>query len=268
MLVTLAVLSLLWGAVLTTVRQSTSEATARLSRLRLEGALDGALASLAYDLSRPHATFDGTRHIQIGSISVEARIRPETAKVDLNDADPALISDLLHASGISGMTSDKLAHQIAEFRMHDPSAPQYASSNHHSGHLASLTDIVAGIRNGGDLVSCLGSDVTLFTNSPDVAIHWASDRVRRAAIAFNPQLYTRTSSALTSIVGGEASRPDIVEITQRAHDNATQIEITRQVVMRLTGNPDQLYWIISNRSPAPSAETSAAACERLGKEED
>lgn len=264
-LVTLAALSLLWGAVVSGTRQYTAEATARLAALRLKGALDGALATTAFDLSRPMADFDGARHVQIGAIMVEVRIRPETAKLDLNTANPGLISKLLYAAGLSEGLSDRLARRIAAVRLRDASGQKILSGDNRSGQLESVADLISGMRNGDDLVACLGTDVTLFSHSPDVAVHWASVRLREAALSFDPKRYSEASASLTSIVGGEASRPNIIEIIERARDEATNLQMTRQVVIRLTGHPEQLYQIVTDRSPVPSDEVVKSACERLSK---
>lgn len=262
-LVTLATLSLLWGAVLAITRQSTQEASARLSQLNIAAALDGALNTVAFDLSLPHATFDGVRNIRIGSAMVDLQIRPETAKIDLNYAPPSLISGVLRASGLREAAADRLAREITEVRLRAVLKRQDGPDSPHAGRLESLADLISAVPDGRDLFACLGPDATLFTRTPDVAVHWASDRVHRAAVAFDPQRYKSSNSALSGIVGGDAGRPNILEITESIPGALSPSVITRQVVIRLTGNPNRLYWIMSDRSPAPSEEAISAACARL-----
>src|SRR5665213_2918891 len=92
-LVVLVALSLMIGAVISATRGYTNETMSRLASLRLNAALDGAIATIGRDLSHP--VMQGmplvtSTVMDIGPVAVKVTVRPEIAKVDINMADPKL----------------------------------------------------------------------------------------------------------------------------------------------------------------------------------
>jgi len=261
-LVVLVALSLLWSAVLATARQSADDASTQIASLRLSGAFMGSLETIARDLSVPQASFEEDKKILIGSIAVEVRVRPEMSKVDFNYAAPTMIYELFRASGLSEIRARLWAERVIAARA-SMSRDRQGGPSH--GRLRVLSELESILHANDDFETCLGSDITFFTHTPDVSIKWASERVKLAAQASEPDRYMIQRETLIGVVGGDAWRPDVFEISESIDDQEAHHPVTRQVSIRLTGNPRQPYWILSDRFPAPSAEESSAACARLAQ---
>jgi general secretion pathway protein K len=268
-IVVLVVLSLMFGTVVSATRQYTAETASRLAFLRLHAATEGALVSTVAALYGPETDRSGTRNVSVGAIEVKIRIRPEASKLDLNSASPEVLTQLLVTSGVGKERSQQIARELLNNDYKRSLALGVAGDQQARGGLRhkpieALADLGL-VQNGGqDLIACLIPDVTLFTHSPDVDVTTASERLRSAlsALALLDDQEELTSFA-GGIVGGFAARPDLYEITEAAQDPTSGISITRQLVVRLTGDPKRPYWLLSDRSPAPTQQVAEAACRRL-----
>jgi hypothetical protein len=68
-----------------------------------------------------------------------------------------------------------------------------------------------------------------------------------------------------SVVGGEAARPDLYEITETAKDPERGVILRRQVVIRISGNSNRPFWILAQASPGPDQDSTSQACLRLAR---
>jgi general secretion pathway protein K len=277
-IVVVATLSLMISAVITATRDHARITNSHLVVLQLRGALDGGLATIGRDLSTSRlndtAQFNAPVTMEIAGVAVTIKVRPEAAKIDINAADPILIEQLLLVSGAEEKYSKRIADEIVDWRGHSNSVSRlsvtssdYAMAGrayrppHHA--FESISELALLLDGNSDLVRCLAPDVTLFTHSPDVDLPTASDRVSQAARAVSPAQTTSRSILSAGIVGGAAGQPDFYEVTEEATDEASHITLTRQVVLRMTGDPRQPFWILSVTSPVPSISDAKAACHRL-----
>lgn len=265
--VVLVALSLMVGAIITGTRRYADETGARVAALKLRAAIDGAFVSVFHDLTTASEALP--QRVEIGSIAVDIAIRPETAKLDINYAPPEAIARLLSASGIKEERSRKIAEQIADWRGRRDGASgrsiDYIGAGRHyrSPHsgFETLSDLVLILDGGPDLPTCLAPDITIFTHSGDIDASAASERLRRALLEGAPEANSRPIGA--SIVGGEAGRPDLYEITASAEDRELHIRVRRQLVVRLTGDTRKPIWILADTTPAPDMDSAKAACTRL-----
>lgn len=265
--VVLVALSLMVGAVITGTRHYAGETGARVATLKLRAAIDGAFVTIFHDLTTASQVLP--QKVEIGSVAVDVAIRPETAKLDVNYANPEAIARLLSASGIKEERSRKIAEQIADWRgrrdgVSGRSIDYIGAGRHyrspHSG-FETLSDLALILDGGPDLPACLALDITIFTHSGDIDASTASERLRRALLEGAPK--ANSGSVGASIVGGEAGRPDLYEITASAEDPELHIRVRRQIVVRLTGDARKPVWILADTTPAPDIESAKAACARL-----
>ncbi|MGA7676541.1 MAG: hypothetical protein WCA78_16025 [Rhizomicrobium sp.] len=273
-------LSLMMGAVMIATQNYARETASRLTVVQLNAALDAGIATISHDLSdegqQNGVKLDAPKTIQVGTVSVSISVRPEIAKVDINQAGPQLIEQLLRASGLERAYSQRIASEIADWRDRDSKVRPHGAEA--SDYLAAergyvppkhdfeaVSELALLLHGNGDLVACLAPDITIFTRSGDVDLATASARVRQAVTVITPSSSIQSSLISDSIVGGPASRPDLYEVTETAKDEASQMILTRQVVLRLTGGSRGSAWILSSISPAPTEADATAACDRLKK---
>lgn len=265
--VVLVALSLMLGAIITGTRRYADQTGARVAALKLHAAIDGAFATVFHDLTT--ASLALPQRVEIGSIAVDVTVRPETAKLDINYAPMEAVARLLKVSGVEEKRSQRIAEQIADWRGRrdgetgrsiDYSGAGRHYRSPHSG-FETLSDLALILDGGPDLPACLAPDITIFTHSKDVEASAASERLRRALLKGAPE--TNSSSIGASIVGGEAGRPDLYEITASAEDSELHIRVRRQIVVRLTGDARKPVWILADATPAPDIESAKVACARL-----
>lgn len=277
-IVVVATLSLMIGAVITATRDLARTTNSHLVVLQLRGALDGGLATIGRDLSTPGwngpIQYNTPVTIGIGGVEVVIKIRPEVAKVDINAADPKLIEQLLRVSGAEDFYSRRIADEIADWRGrgnqgygHSITSSDYAMAGRsyrppHRG-FELIFELALLLHGNRDLVTCLAPDITLFTHSPDIDLATASDRVVQAGRGVLPSQVSSKSILSAGVAGGQVAQPDFYEVTEEATDEASHITLTRQVVLRITGDAHRPFWILSVTSPAPSISEATAACHRL-----
>lgn len=265
-MVVVLTLSVMFGAILESTRQSVDETSERAVRLKMMAALDGALLSTSYNLSRVgrQTHFGAPEILQIGDYAVRVTVRPELSKLDVNYASAESIQRLLEASEIPDDRAAAISASIVAWRNSTSTGvtPQAQAVTSTPSHPFETVADISLVRNGGpDLASCLGPDVTVFTRTASADASYASDRLRRAIYGETQQPQRQTS--YNSVVGGEASRPDLYEVTEEASDDSHQITLRRQVIIRVAGDDRRPVWILDQTSPGPDEKNAAAACQRL-----
>ncbi len=273
-LVVLVTLSLMLGAVVTATRHYADETGARLANLRLRAAIDGAFATFTRDLTREQLSIveAGSETVKIGNIAVNLTVRPEASKVDINYADPNVIGRLLRVSGVGQEQTNRISEEIVEWRSertadHHREADYIGAGRHyrppHKAFLA--TSELALILDGGqDLVDCLEPDITVYSRSRNVDLSNASERVRQA-VRQDEQDATSPLSGF-SVVGGASGRPDLLEISATAEDSDHQIKVSRQIIVRVTGDTKNPIWVLADSAPIPNQSRAATSCSRLASQ--
>ena len=263
-MIVLLALTLLFGVVIQATRQSTDDARARIVRLQLHAALDGALASTAYQLSREfHSVqFGVPKIIRVGNTDVAVIVRPEMAKLDVNYAPTASIRRLLGGAGVPSERSAAIANSIVLWRSGVESRGVFPSPEALPQHpFETLADLALVNAIGPDLPACLAPDITVYTRSSGIDASSASPRLRQAI--YGSQRIE--PSSYYSVVGGEAVRPDLFEITETSTASDGAVRLRRQVVIRLSGNAERLFAIVADALPGADALDSSSACRRLAE---
>jgi hypothetical protein len=256
----------MFGAILQSTQQSADEASKRVVRLKMTAALDGALLSTSYNLSRvgQQVHFGAPEILTIGDYAVRVIIRPELSKLDVNYASVDSIQKLLEAAEIPTDRAAAISASIVAWRNGaSPSVVPHAQvgTSTPSHPFETVADLSL-VRNAGpDLVSCLEPDVTVFTRAASVDASYASDRLRQAIYGDTQQ--PQRQASYNSVVGGEASRPDLYEVTEEASDSDHQITLRRQVIIRVAGDDRRPVWILNQISPGPDEKNAAASCQRM-----
>jgi general secretion pathway protein K len=275
--VVLAVLALILGAVALSSRMFVHDSIDTLDRVRLDAALDAGTVTAAHDLAGPMAPSLHYLHapegFQVGDIAVSVSARPETAKVDLNTADPMLLAALLRVSGVPRSRAEQLADEIADWRDVDAVARPHGAES--ADYLAAgrkdapanapfetVSELARILDGNADLATCLTPDVTVYSRQKSVDLADASERVRHAVELADPR--SKPAPMLPTAAGAFlAPNVGIYEVNITAKSAATGASRTRQVVVRITGSPDRPYWILAEASPAPDQGEAQVACARF-----
>lgn len=278
-LVALAVLSLIVASVVEASRRERADSSLQFKQMELGAAMDAAVATVARDFAdagaAPPDILTHGASIAIGRVDVRVSARSEAAKIDINNASPELLRAFLTASGLKPKFAERISDEIVDWRDVD-SAPRphgaesadylfagrfYGPPNH---AFESLSELGLLLNGSADLVTCLEPDSTVFTGRSGVDQTGASQRVHAATITTGAT--TTGSSVLSgSIVGGRSIQAgSLFEVTLRASDAASPSQsASRWLVVRMTGNPREPMWLLSQVAPIPSSEEMDAACARL-----
>jgi len=275
--IALAVLTLLIGVVVQSAQLFVARTATSLRGVQLQAALDAGSVTVVSALSAPAA---GPRQqtlvpqaLTMNGASVKIAVRPEASKINLNYADRKLISALLQASNISAAMAEKLTQEVVAARERDADVKYSTAPDRKltSGPAARTTPFetisdLARIADGGpDLVTCLESDVTIYSGRADVDLSDASERVRRATLMTEPGRVTPLRVNPPSTIA--TSPGEVFEITISA-DTSSAPNYTRQLIVRLTGNARDPYWILHQQAPAPEKGVADAACRRYKEAHD
>jgi type II secretory pathway component PulK len=272
--IAIAVLALIIATVGDAAHRHVNEARGRLTRMKMAAALDGAITTVAANLaggSLSAGALSIAQTITVGGIAVTVSARPEASKIDLNAASPGLLSALFRAIGIDNERAAELSDSIVDWRDADNFAgangaemSEYLSAGRLYGPANGNFDSISELRLvlGADdaLLSCLAADITVFTNMTGVEAAYSSKHVRDAlGLGSSP-------ARSVALVGGESIQPGVIfEVTARATD-ADGNAISRESVLRLTGNPKDPIWNLANIIPAPVPATVDAACKAFAAE--
>lgn len=244
-----AALSLMLAAVADAAHRNVNEARGGAERLKLSAAMDGALTTVAAQLTEDELAadiFTQPRSVAVGGMPVEVSVRPETSKIDLNAAPPDMLADLFRAIGLAPERARALADAVAEWRN--------ASADRNFTGVSELARVP-----GADdrLVSCIAADVTVFTNVVNVNATYASSHVR-AAFGLPTVAPPPPADQRDAVAGAGA----IFELTARV-TSADGPSLSRQLVLRLTGNPREPIWVLATGLPAPASEIRDAVCREF-----
>jgi general secretion pathway protein K len=273
-LIALATLSLIVAASVDAAQNFGREAFADMLEVRLNAAMDAAVATAGRDLAEagvvPEALSRPQRY-EIGDVGVTVEVKPLSGRIDLNAVDPALIAALLTASGVKPDRASKLAMEIADWRDADndarkdgAEAAEYIAAGR--GYVPtdrafeSVSELGMVLDGGADLADCLAPDATVLTQGAETDPRFASLKLQRAMHAIGAAL----DSPSVSVIGGRIlAGGSLFEIAVTARDSNSGRAASSLTVVRITGSQADPLWILSQLRPAPRAADAAAACKRL-----
>jgi general secretion pathway protein K len=241
--IAIAMLSLILGAALELGRQQADATDDLVKRTQLSAALEGALATFEQQLAAGNATplskVLRPQKILVGGIAVGVSAQLEFGKVDLNSADPNILSILLDLPGADHEATKHIILAILERRgdgrpaasMTSQGGPEPFAAIRELRALPGVTD---------RLYQCVRSDLTVFSGLSRPVVRFASVRVRRAMIGLGPSY----SNVRDPVSDRPVSAGDILRVALSAKDASGAID-SESVTIRVTGARWQPFWILA-----------------------
>lgn len=270
----LAALSLIVIGVVTTSRSTVQSATRHLARAQAQLAIEGAVEYAANALASARGTLPALMAapevIEVSGWRIRISVRPERGKVDVNHADQVLLATLFRSAGAPDETAQALAAAVedwrdgddlvhlngAEQRQYEAAGLPWVPSNRFFDSVGELK-LVLGMSPG--IYDCVRTELTILTQAPGVVIEHASPALQRA-LGVEPST-RETSSEPMPITSNQLITPgDVYEITAELEDRSRNVRRGERVSVRVTGNPDDPYWILAVEQLFPLRERSRAAC--------
>jgi general secretion pathway protein K len=267
----LTVMSLLVLSVTSAARTSLNASARHLARLQAQAVVDSGIELAVNQLidgqQLAPPVLAGPQELEIGGYKVVVTARPESAKIDLNFADVALLMGMFRAAGAGDDESSALASAVLDWRDGDDllhvngaEEKEYAAAGLKYGPANKLFESVDELRFvlgvTPALFACLRGEVTVLAQRASVDIDHASPLVRQAAgvSADNP---TGSASTFSVISGQSVGAGEVYEITARVDDRKRGIRRSERVAVRITGNRQDPFWTLA-AGPAPADGGSCA----------
>ena len=108
------------------------------------------------------------------------------------------------------------------------------------------------------LFACLKPEITIFSQRQGIDIDNAAPMIRAAAgvdDAANEGRTTRSVISDQAIAAG-----DVFEVTARLDDTKRNVRRAERVIVRITGNPRDPYWIMNVEAAYPIEEAAKRSC--------
>ncbi len=260
----LTVMSLLVLSVTSAARTSINASARHLARLQAQAAVDSGIEMAVNQLidgqQLAPPVLAGPQELDIGGYKVVVTARPESAKIDLNYADVALLMGMFRAAGAGDDEASALASAVLDWRdgddllhLNGAEKKEYAAAGLKYGPadkpFESVDELRLVLGVTPALFACLRGEVTVLAQRASVDVDHASPLVRRAAgvSADNP----KGSASTFSVISGQAvGAGEVYEITARVDDGKRGIRRGERVAVRITGNRQDPFWTLA-ASPAP-----------------
>jgi general secretion pathway protein K len=185
---------------------------------------------------------------------VTVHVRPEAAKIDLNAADPVLLSGLFHAVGATHEAADRIGDAIADWRdaddlvhLNGAELPAYEAAALTYGPANKLFEStresrrVLGVTDA--LYACVKGDITIHSQRSGVDLDAASPLVRLAAGLDLGAQSEGNRGAVSVATGQSIAAGDVFEITATLKTGT--VRRGARAVVRITGNPRDPYWMLA-----------------------
>jgi general secretion pathway protein K len=269
----LAVMALIAIGVVGASRTTVANASRHLVRVQAQAAVESAVNVAIAELVAARTSMPDIvtkpREISAGGFAVTITARPEQTKVDLNYADANLLSILFRAGGADPDTAQALAAAVedwrdgddllhvngAERREYEDAGLGYAPAN---AFFASIDELrlVRGVTE--PLFSCLRPEITIYSQRQGIDIDNAAPMIRRAAgvEGLDDEGVTRQSVLSEQVI----APGDVFEITARLDDAKRNVRRAERVVVRITGNPRDPYWIMNVAAANPIDDAAKQSC--------
>lgn len=270
----LAVMSLVVLSVVGASRTTMNSTSRQLLRAQSQAAIESGVELAANILVTARGTLpellSQRQTLEIGGFRVAISARPERAKVDLNHADQVLLTALFRAAGADSDKAQALAAAVEDWRdaddlvhLNGAELGQYRQAGRTYGPANRLFEAVGQLRYvlGIDdaIFACVRPELTILTQSPGIEVAAADPRIQRL-LGVEPQSQgSELSSA--SLAGGQLIAPgDVFEITAELDDPVRKVRRAERVSIRITGNPEEPYWILDIEPEFPLRDQAASAC--------
>jgi general secretion pathway protein K len=279
-----ALLSVLWGLViLSIIAASLVGSTAlsyRMERNTLRQARGSALADAAISRAilalldaraENRWRIDGAIYdYRFAGAKIRVSIQDELGKIDLNAADGSLLTRLLRSAGLDPDEAAALVAKILDWReaglahrLNGAKDPEYRAAGYQygprNGPFQSVGEVQLVMGMTPQLFAKIRPALTVYSGRP---LFDPATAPREALLALPNIDAANIDAALAAredneAASGEAATPSgmvppVVSLagrafTIRAQVNEGGVQVTREMVIRLTGKPAQPYWILATR---------------------
>ena len=270
----LAAMSLIVIGVISTSRSTVQAATRHLVRAQAQMAIEGAVDYAANVLVAARGTMPAIliqpEVIELSGWRVRISVRPERAKVDVNYADQVLLATLFRSAGASDETAQAIAAAVedwrdgddllqlngAEKRQYEAAGLSWVPANRFFDSVGQLK-LVMGMTSR--IYDCVRTELTILTQAPGVAVEQASPALQKA-LGLEPSAGARPGEPAAIVSNQIISPGDVFEITAELEDRERNIRRGERVSIRVTGNPDDPFWVLGVEPLFPLRENAQAAC--------
>jgi general secretion pathway protein K len=253
------------------VRTSLTASARHLARLQAQAAVDSGIELAVNQLidgqQLAPPVLAGPQELEVGGYKVVVTARPESAKIDLNYADVALLIGMFREAGAGDDVASALASAVLDWRDGDDllhvngaEEKEYAAAGLKYGPadkpFESVDELRLVLGVTPAMFACLRGEVTVLAQSPSVDVDHASTLVRRAA-GVSADAPKGSASTFSVISGQSVGVGEVYEITARVDDPKRGIRRGERVAVRTTGNRNEPFWTMAVE-PAPQREPACA----------
>lgn len=269
----LAALSLLAISVTGAARTSIDGAARQLARLQADNAVDSAtnlaIVQLMAAQAAPPPVLATPQTFKIGGYDVVVNARSESGKVDLNYADVALLMGMFREAGAEPDQASALASAVLDWRdvddlLHVNGAEQKEYEQAGLAHgpanrpFESVDELRFVLGVSPAIFACLRPDLTVFAQRAEVDLTTASPLVAKA-MGVGDDEGTPARAAAQSVVSGQAvSAGEVFELV--AEIDGKGIRRAQRLVVRMTGNRREPYWVLSSEPRKPMIDAAKRHC--------
>jgi type II secretory pathway component PulK len=274
----LAVMSLIAIGIVGASRTTVVNASRSLVRVQaqaaVESAVNQAIAELVAARTLVPDIVAAPRRVDVDGFTVVVSARPEHTKIDLNYADATLLAIMFRAGGADPDTAQSLAAAVedwrdgddllhlkgAERRDYEEAGLKYGPANAFFADIAELR-LVRGVTQR--LFDCLRPELTIYSQRQGIDIDNAAPLIRAAAGVDDA---ANEGKSKQSVISDQAiAAGDVFEIVAHLDDAKRGIRRAERVIVRLTGNPRDPYWIMNVEAAYPIEEAAKRSCPQTAR---
>ena len=270
----LAAMSLIVIGVVSTSRSTVQAASRHLVRaqaqMAIEGAVDYAANVLVAARGTTPAIMIAPEVIEVSGWRIRISVRSERGKVDVNYADQLLLATLFRSAGASADAAQAMAAAVedwrdgddlvhlngAEKRQYEAAGLPWGPSNRFFDSVGQLK-LVLGM--SPRIYDCIRTELTVLTQAPGVVVEQASPALQKSLGVEVPDASQPGEPA--PIVSNQIISPgDVFEVTAELEDKGRNIRRGERVSIRVTGNPEDPFWVLGIEPLYPLRENAQLAC--------
>jgi general secretion pathway protein K len=270
----LAALSLIVIGVVSNSRSTVQAASRHLVRAQAQMAIEGAIDYAANVLVAARGTSPALliepQVIELSGWRIRISVRPERGKVDVNYADQLLLATLFRSAGASADAAQAMAAAVedwrdgddllqlngAEARQYEAAGLPWRPSNRFFDSVGQLK-LVLGM--SPRIYDCIRTELTVLTQAPGVVVEQASPALQKALGVELPDA-SRPGEPAPVLSNQIISPGDVFEVTAELEDKGRNIRRGERVSIRVTGNPEDPFWVLGIEPLYPLRENALLAC--------
>jgi general secretion pathway protein K len=270
----LAALSLIVIGVVSNSRSTVQAASRHLVRaqaqMAIEGAIDYAANVLVAARGTTPAIMMAPEVIEVSGWRIRISVRSERGKVDVNYADQLLLATLFRSAGASADAAQAMAAAVedwrdgddllqlngAEGRQYEAAGLPWRPSNRFFDSVGQLK-LVLGM--SPRIYDCIRTELTVLTQAPGVVVEQASPALQKALGVELPDA-SRPGEPAPVLSNQIISPGDVFEVTAELEDKGRNIRRGERVSIRVTGNPEDPFWVLGIEPLYPLRENALLAC--------